>query len=217
VGKDKDLKVGSIGQAIMQAARPRILQAPLVLGVQMHFHFASRFLIDTVSPGMMNRLLNEVGSSPAKFQVTSPIGTLHRSSRNRIKQKFRDSMNAMKQHIANVLCPEQEDRLLKLVGEMQDSDDDEDDEALEHLIDIFKQVPEHFKIHVLSVAPLDKYTKDELMGKFGCLRYMIDAARKYTKLYGPLKHDEPEKQDRRDKLDMTKVEDFLDFLRTALQ
>ncbi|KAL5022622.1 hypothetical protein ScPMuIL_001777 [Solemya velum] len=50
VGKDKDLKVGSIGQAIMQAARPRVLQAPLLLGlgVQMHFHFASRFLIDTL-------------------------------------------------------------------------------------------------------------------------------------------------------------------------
>ena len=34
----------------MQATRPRVLQAPLLLGlgVQMHFHFASRFLIDTL-------------------------------------------------------------------------------------------------------------------------------------------------------------------------
>lgn len=42
-GKDTDVKVASIGQAIMQAARPRILIAPLQigLGVQMHHCFGS--------------------------------------------------------------------------------------------------------------------------------------------------------------------------------
>jgi len=50
VGKDKDLKVGAIGQAIMQAIQPRVLQTAILigLGVQMHFHFASRILIDTL-------------------------------------------------------------------------------------------------------------------------------------------------------------------------
>lgn len=40
-GKDVDVKVASIGQAIIQAARPRVLMAPLQLGlgVQMHNHF----------------------------------------------------------------------------------------------------------------------------------------------------------------------------------
>lgn len=51
VGKNKDvkaLKVSSIGQALMQATRPKVLLAPLQLGlgVQMHSHFASRFLVD---------------------------------------------------------------------------------------------------------------------------------------------------------------------------
>ncbi len=50
VGKDVQFKVSSIGQAVMQAARPRVLLAPLQfgLGVQLHHHFASRFLIDTL-------------------------------------------------------------------------------------------------------------------------------------------------------------------------
>ena len=41
------MKIAAIGQAIMQAARPRVLLAPLQfgLGVQMHHHFASRFLM----------------------------------------------------------------------------------------------------------------------------------------------------------------------------
>lgn len=50
VGKGKELRVASIGQAVMQATRPRVLNAPLQLGlgVQMHSHFASRFLNDTL-------------------------------------------------------------------------------------------------------------------------------------------------------------------------
>ena len=47
-GVDKKLKIAPIGQAIMQGTRPRVLIAPLQLGlaVQMHHSFGSRFLID---------------------------------------------------------------------------------------------------------------------------------------------------------------------------
>ena len=50
VGKGVDVKLASIGQSIMQAIRPRAILAPLQLGlgVQMHHHFSSRFLIDTL-------------------------------------------------------------------------------------------------------------------------------------------------------------------------
>ena len=50
VGKDVQAKNSSIGQAIMQAARPKVLLVPLQigLGVQLHHHYASRFLIDTL-------------------------------------------------------------------------------------------------------------------------------------------------------------------------
>ena len=43
-------KVASLGQAIIQAVRPRALLCPLQLGlgVQLHHHFSSRFLIDSL-------------------------------------------------------------------------------------------------------------------------------------------------------------------------
>ena len=49
-GKNVGVKLASIGQAIMQAIRPRAITAPLQLGlgIQMHHHFASRFLVDTL-------------------------------------------------------------------------------------------------------------------------------------------------------------------------
>ncbi len=43
-------KIASIGQAVMQATRPRVILTPLQLGlgVQLHHHFGSRFLIGTL-------------------------------------------------------------------------------------------------------------------------------------------------------------------------
>ena len=48
-GRDTSIKVASLGQSVMQAARPRILICPLQLGlgVQLHHHFGSISLIDT--------------------------------------------------------------------------------------------------------------------------------------------------------------------------
>ena len=50
VSKEGDLKIASIGQAIMQAVMPKALIAPLQIGlaVQMHRQFGSRFLIDSL-------------------------------------------------------------------------------------------------------------------------------------------------------------------------
>lgn len=57
-----DVKVSSIGQSVVQAARPRSLIAPLQIGlaVQMHHAFGSRFLIDT---------LNSLGFSSSYSEV----------------------------------------------------------------------------------------------------------------------------------------------------
>ncbi len=51
VGKDTDRKVASIGQAIMQCVRPRVIIAPLQIGlaVQMHRQFGSRFIVDSLN------------------------------------------------------------------------------------------------------------------------------------------------------------------------
>ena len=49
--KGEQVKLASIGQAIMQATRPREISAPLQvgLGIQLHHHFASKFRIDSLN------------------------------------------------------------------------------------------------------------------------------------------------------------------------
>ena len=48
---NSSIKVASLGQAIIQATRPRVLLSPLQLGlgVELHHHFSSRFLIDSLN------------------------------------------------------------------------------------------------------------------------------------------------------------------------
>ena len=47
---DGKMKIASLGQSIVQATRPRVIRAPLQLGlgIQLHHHFASKFLINTL-------------------------------------------------------------------------------------------------------------------------------------------------------------------------
>ena len=49
-GKDTNLRVASIGQAIIQASRPRAVKAPLQfsLTVLLHHHYRSKYLIDVL-------------------------------------------------------------------------------------------------------------------------------------------------------------------------
>lgn len=69
--KDSDLKVSSIGQAIMQAVRPRGLLPPLQigLGIQLNHHFGSRFLIDVCHALGFCASYNEVN----KFASSSAV------------------------------------------------------------------------------------------------------------------------------------------------
>ena len=67
--KNVDIKISSIGQAVIQAARPRVLIAPLQigLGVQVHHHFASKFLVDTLDKLGFSSSYTEV----QKFEVSA--------------------------------------------------------------------------------------------------------------------------------------------------
>jgi hypothetical protein len=49
-GKDTENRVASIGQCVMQAVRPRALLPPLQIGlaIQMHYHFRSKHLVETL-------------------------------------------------------------------------------------------------------------------------------------------------------------------------
>ena len=50
IGFDTPRLISSIGPAVMQACKPRGLMSPLQIGLasQLHHHFSSRFLIDTL-------------------------------------------------------------------------------------------------------------------------------------------------------------------------
>lgn len=72
---DSSVKVASVGQAIIQASRPRTLIAPLqiALSVQMHHHFGSRFLLDTLNTHGFDSSYTEV----QRFELNAAAAAAH--------------------------------------------------------------------------------------------------------------------------------------------
>ena len=91
--KSADLKKASIGQAIMQASRPRVLQAPLLtgLGVQLHHHYGSRFLIDSLHKHGFTCSYNEVQCFERNAAVA--LGTEVPNSQSNFTQYVADNVD----------------------------------------------------------------------------------------------------------------------------
>ena len=73
VGKKVDVMLASIGQAIMHAKRPRVLLAPLQLGLglQIHHQFSSRFLIDTLHAALSQESIRYIADN-ADHNIDTP-------------------------------------------------------------------------------------------------------------------------------------------------
>ncbi|KAK6175964.1 hypothetical protein SNE40_014336 [Patella caerulea] len=81
VGKSKGLKMATIGQCLVQVARPRALVAPLQLGlaVQLHHKFGSKFLVNTLQDHglclLYAEVLNFESWAVAQTPITADIDT----------------------------------------------------------------------------------------------------------------------------------------------
>ena len=76
--KSAERKIASIGQAIIQAARPRVLIVPLQIGlaVQMHHHYGFKFLIDSLNSHGLLDTANERVDIKKKELVNYPTARL---------------------------------------------------------------------------------------------------------------------------------------------
>ena len=81
LGKSIGLEMATLGQCLVQAARSRVVKAPLklVLAAQLHHHFVSIFLIDTVHDhglcSSYSEVLNIESSAAAQTPATGDIDT----------------------------------------------------------------------------------------------------------------------------------------------
>ena len=93
--KDSDLQVYSIGQAIVQAARPRLAIEPLQisLAVQLHHMFGSRFLIETLSSMGFCSSYSEVQKFESSAVVAKNQDTSHSLDQSHFLQFVADNVD----------------------------------------------------------------------------------------------------------------------------
>ena len=95
VEKEKDLRILFIAQCIIQATRPRSIIAPLQLGlaVQMHHHFASKFLNDTLHRLGFAVSYSEVHRYETAAAVTRGVSESGTSQSKSFKQFIADNVD----------------------------------------------------------------------------------------------------------------------------
>ena len=94
-------------------------------------------------------------------------------------------MNSVTEKYLKQVAPGQETEFLEILTGSDDSKNDNHELIL--LLDVYKSADsDKQKIMVLSAIDPKTYTKEQVRNIFDCLKYKVEAARKWHKVVGPL-------------------------------
>ena len=164
-----------------------------------------------------NQLTSLCNMSPLKFQVVkTPINKIS----NRVKHDFKKKLLMVKDQsvrlLAEALAPNQGDQLLaECFDESSDESEDDVPDELKSLARIYIDTTDKkARIVILSLVDHSKYSKRMLRPIFGCSDRAINTARRLRSSSAGLNLPETVKF-RRNRLDMTKANNFIDFIFTS--
>lgn len=154
------------------------------------------------------------GVSPVKFQLKSPIGEVSKSTVRYMKRKYAEVTENFKSTLSKKMAPEQEEEFRDVVSE-NSSSDSEVDETIKEIITAFKSAQsQKMKFSILSLVNPKKYSKSEVASLFGCSQAMVKRARALREHCGSGQMA-TEHKIYRNRLDINKIDHFLDFLFTT--
>jgi hypothetical protein len=150
--------------------------------------------------------------SPIKYQVTKPFASSSVGEQNKLKRKLKTGIDAFAKQMANTLCPSQGEILLNSV--MQSSVDNEETTAIStNLINAVANT-ENRQLKAMLISTVAKDNSiSKIMDAFKCSKSLANLSRTVAS-YEISEVDEfinPPKRTRK-RLDMQKVEHFIDFL-----
>lgn len=151
--------------------------------------------------------------SPIRFQITTPVAELSKSSIYYAKRKYKDAKNSFKKKFCENFAPGQGEELEKVLFSSSSSESESDvPESLNHILRAYESaVNSKTKILILSVLSPNDFSKSKIMHFFKCTKYEVEKARQWRSRYGPGTFEIPEKATRM-KLDINKCEHFLHYL-----
>ncbi|KAG8180403.1 hypothetical protein JTE90_025453 [Oedothorax gibbosus] len=129
--------------------------------------------------------------SPIQYQITTPSNQLTSNTIRAIKTKYKQAKERFKKQFFESLAPTQGQELSNLISTPSPSSHEEEiPENLRELRDAYCSCQnEKSKMLVLSVIPMQKYTKANLSEVFGCTRKALYKAEKWKDSYGASQKD----------------------------
>ena len=166
-------------------------------------------------------IIGEEAVSPIRYQISSPIETLSKSSHRYLKRKYREHKRSFKKRLAETWAPGQEAALMKLVGSSDSEDDTTENQIyvppdLRTLVEAYQEAEsDQAQVAILTLIP-EKYQKQKtkMMQVFQCSKRKLCKAEMLKQKYGPAIIP-PRSKCHRERLNMEKAEHFLDYLFTT--
>ncbi len=144
--------------------------------------------------------------SPLKWRAGKPVEHLSRSSINYYRKKKGEWMNASEHYFDEMFAPGQSEKLRKTM-EINETSVPSD---LIPLVQNYTDSDSYGKLIILSLVNHEEHSKAEIMTIFGCSKRSVDQARALrAKQTGVFR--EEKKVFRRNKLNITKCEHFIQF------
>ena len=152
--------------------------------------------------------------SPVKFRLRTPTDDASENTARSLKRKIEQCINAATNYFCEMLAPGQSSAVKRsslTTSEAKKSDDQCPAELL-HLVKVYKDAPsQQAKLVILTLLP-ENVSKTDTMRFFSCSKYMAEKARILRKVNGAGCPEVPKDPIYKQRLDMGKAEQFLDFL-----
>ena len=160
-----------------------------------------------------NQLTTMLGISPIHWQVTkTPASKLGERSKDDLRKKLFQVKEAAVRVLAEGIAPTQGENLIQVLHECAEDPDEDVPSDIRHQINVYKESDSQGKLVILSLLDQEKYTKEQIQTYFGCTKYAVDKARRLKKTSKGLAFPETKQKIRRNRLNISKCEHFLEFL-----
>ena len=149
-------------------------------------------------------------TSPLLFQIKKKkVSDLIEGTKLKLKQKFLRTQKTLKKKFAEAVAPGQTEEFINDVLK-EYTNEDEVPGDIQHALNYYEESDALGKMVILALLDHHKYSKEYIMEVFNCSKYRIEQAREMVSSKNLMIF--PEKKRSRCRMDMQKVEHFVDFI-----
>ena len=161
---------------------------------------------------LISESLSATLENPLAFQNKKKKNSdLSEGTKLKLKQKFLRTQETLKKKFAEAVAPGQTKEFINDVL-TEYTNEEEVPGDIQHALNYYEESDALGKMVILALLDHHKYSKEYIMEVFNCSKYRIEQAREMVSSKNSMIFPEKKKKISRCRMDMRKVEHFIDFI-----